>query len=446
MKLVTMLFVLFCTLTVVSIAQDALIDVMQLNSFGRIATFNELQEERTWSSIDCNNAQVFEVTADPNNPANMVGLFKSTSCTDEGFVLEQAFVPFDFSLHTHMSLDVYAPAAGLKVVFKLFSSADPTQAKTVEVMTTVAAEWDSLNFDFSDTPAGMYDRISIHPDFGETTENVEWKFDNIRMGRGGLLTIPNNGMLVDFDTVMPFLHWWDCNSTTGEFMIVDNPLKDDVNSSDKCGLYFTSDCAWEGFAIAEKFEGLDFSIISEARVKVLAPASDLQFMFKVELWENSSIMVETVALTEVGNAWEELIFDLSPVESFKYTKIALFPDFLSAATDEEWYIDDVMLTDPFNVSVEDEGNVVKVFKLSATNYPNPYNPTTTISYNVPLPSNVKVTVFDMTGRELQTLVDAEHTPGDHTIQFDASNLASGVYLYRVETSYDMVVNKMLLMR
>ena len=446
MKYVTMVCSFVLLLAAASSAQ---IDIMELNSFGVIANFSEDEGDRSWSSIGCDGSmgeQFFEIITDPDDGANMVGVFTSTSCTDEGFALDQEFVPFDFSLHTHMTLDVYAPAVGGKVVFKIFSSVDPANEKMVEAAATKASEWDTLNFDFSGTEAGIYDRISIHPDFGETTEGVEWLFDNIRQSRGGLLSIPNDGMLVDFDTVNPFLHYWDCNSLTGEFMIVENPLKEGINTSDMCGLYITSDCQWEGFAIAEKFAPLDFTVTNQARVKVLAPAPDLQLMFKVELWENSGIMVETTATTTVGDEWEELIFDLSPVQSFYYTKIAIFPDFTSTYVDDEWYMDDIMIVDPNNVAVDDEARVIKVFALSAINYPNPFNPTTTIAYEVPIPSNVKITVFDMTGRELGTLVDREHTPGTHTVQFEAEDLASGVYFYKVETAYDVLVNKMVLLR
>ena len=401
---------------------------------------------RTWSSVDCNDAQVIEVVTEPDNASNMIGKFTSTACTDEGFEMDQEFWPFDFSLYTHFSLDVYAPEADRKIVFKIFNAEDPGNAKLVEAMTTRAAAWDTIHFDFSGTESGVYNRISIHPDFGETNEGEEWWFDNIRHTRGGPISIPNDGMLVDFDTIWPYMHWWDCNSLTAEYLVVDNPAKEGINPSEKCALMFTSDCQWEGFAIVDKFEPLDFSVTSEARVLVLAPAPNLQFMFKVEVWGQSGINVETTTLTSVGGEWEELIFDLSGIEAGIYTKVALFPDFLSELPDEEWYIDDVMITDPANVSVNENARRIKVFKLAASNYPNPYNPATTISYDVPLPSNVKVSVFDMRGRELEVLVDREHTPGEHTIQFDASNLASGVYLYKVESSYDVVVNKMVLMR
>jgi len=445
MKFFTVFFLALLSLSTVTLAQIDLLDP-ELATFGRIATFSET-DGRNWSSVDCNNAEVFQIISDPIVGSNLVGLFTSTACTDEGFTLNETFIPFDFSLHAFMSLDVYAPAAGLKIVFKIFNSADPTQAKIVEALTTSAADWDSLNFDFTGTPAGLYDRISIHPDFGGTTAGQEWMFDNIRKDRGGLLYLPNDGLLVDFDTVMPFLHYWDCGTVSpAEFYVTENPSKDDVNPSDLCALMLSSDCAWEGFAIAEKWAPLDFTVYSEARIKVLAPEAGLNFMFKVELWENSGIMVETTVTTEVGNAWEELRIDLSGIEPEKFTKIAFFPDFQSVLIADEWFIDDIRIVDPSNVAVEKKENVIKVFALSAKNYPNPYNPTTTISYNVPLQSNVKVSVFDLNGRELQTLINAEHSIGEHQVQFDASNLSSGVYFYKVETSYDVVVNKMVVMQ
>lgn len=447
MKVASLFLVLAVAFAVNAFAQiDLSVQVSGGPLPGVIDNFTVIDEEpRTWSSVDCNSADVFVVDTDPNDAANPAGKFTSSACTDEGFVLDQTFLPFDFSFHIHISLSVYAPAADKKVAVKMFSSTDETAMTIVEVMTTRAAEWDTLHFDFSDAPDGVYDRISIHPDFGETTEGEEWWFDNIRHTRGGFLTIPDNGIIIDFDTVVPYMHFWGNDNT--EFYVEPNPDTSGINKSAFCGLLFTvADVAWEGFAIAEKFEPLDTEIYSQARLKVLAPGPDMQFMFKVELWEDSGTMVETTVNTAVGGEWEELVFDLSGVEPFKFTKIALFPDFNGTGEGEDWYIDDVMLTDPDHVAVDDHARVIKVFALSAKNYPNPYNPTTTISYNVPLPGNVKVTVFDMNGREVETLVDRDHAAGEHTVAFDASNLASGVYLYKVESSYDVVTNKMVLMR
>ena len=66
------------------------------------------------------------------------------------------------------------------------------------------------------------------------------------------------------------------------------------------------------------------------------------------------------------------------------------------------------------------------------NYPNPFNPTTTIEYQVQRAGNVAVRVYDVQGRLVNTLVDRDHSTGTHTLQWDASGLASGTYFYRIE--------------
>ena len=65
------------------------------------------------------------------------------------------------------------------------------------------------------------------------------------------------------------------------------------------------------------------------------------------------------------------------------------------------------------------------------NYPNPFNPSTEISYLLPVSSRVKVTIYDILGREMETLVNEQQGPGEHNISFDASKFSSGTYFYKV---------------
>ena len=65
------------------------------------------------------------------------------------------------------------------------------------------------------------------------------------------------------------------------------------------------------------------------------------------------------------------------------------------------------------------------------NYPNPFNPSTVISYQLPADGFVTLKVYDVLGREVRTLVDEAKTTGRYEAKFDASNLASGIYFYRV---------------
>ncbi len=80
------------------------------------------------------------------------------------------------------------------------------------------------------------------------------------------------------------------------------------------------------------------------------------------------------------------------------------------------------------------------------NYPNPFNPVTTINYTLPVNSHVKLTVFDITGREIKTLVNQHQINGKHTVLFDASDLASGIYIYKLQAGSFAQSRKVILLR
>jgi photosystem II stability/assembly factor-like uncharacterized protein len=85
------------------------------------------------------------------------------------------------------------------------------------------------------------------------------------------------------------------------------------------------------------------------------------------------------------------------------------------------------------------------FKLSQ-NYPNPFNPSTTIEFSVPQQSFVTLKVYDLLGREVASLVNKELQAGSYVTQFNASNLASGVYLYRLNAGEFVQTKKLMLMK
>lgn len=99
----------------------------------------------------------------------------------------------------------------------------------------------------------------------------------------------------------------------------------------------------------------------------------------------------------------------------------------------------------FATSVKENGTIPTVFNLDQ-NYPNPFNPTTIISYSLPEAASVSLKVFDVLGREVQTLVNDVKNAGTYTVEFNANNLPSGVYIYRIETPNYSSVKKMLLIK
>jgi regulation of enolase protein 1 (concanavalin A-like superfamily) len=80
------------------------------------------------------------------------------------------------------------------------------------------------------------------------------------------------------------------------------------------------------------------------------------------------------------------------------------------------------------------------------NYPNPFNPTTTINFELPRDVKVKLTIYDILGREVTTLVDEQMEAGIHNVQFDAARYASGVYFYHLKAGDRVFSKKMMLLK
>lgn len=97
------------------------------------------------------------------------------------------------------------------------------------------------------------------------------------------------------------------------------------------------------------------------------------------------------------------------------------------------------------VAVSIVSNIVNQFELSQ-NYPNPFNPSTTIKFTIPDAGHVKLTVYNLLGQEVSTLVNGFTEAGVHYINFDASNLNSGVFLYKIEANGFIQTRKMTLIK
>ncbi|MCA0388990.1 MAG: T9SS type A sorting domain-containing protein [Bacteroidetes bacterium] len=89
-------------------------------------------------------------------------------------------------------------------------------------------------------------------------------------------------------------------------------------------------------------------------------------------------------------------------------------------------VDDIVIT----TGVKESETAITDYRLEQ-NYPNPFNPSTTISFLLPRESNVKLQVFNALGEELESLLDGSYSTGRHSVRFDASNLVSGIYFYKL---------------
>ncbi len=97
------------------------------------------------------------------------------------------------------------------------------------------------------------------------------------------------------------------------------------------------------------------------------------------------------------------------------------------------------------VGVESNLRVAKAFELRQ-NYPNPFNPTTTIEFALDAPGKTTLTIYNVMGQMVETLVDRDMTVGNHTVDFKASQYSTGVYFYRLQAGSKTLVKKMMLIK
>ena len=98
------------------------------------------------------------------------------------------------------------------------------------------------------------------------------------------------------------------------------------------------------------------------------------------------------------------------------------------------------------LAVEEISNEVPSVYSLKQNYPNPFNPTTNIQFAIPKAGFVTMKVYNLLGQEVSTLVDEYKNAGTYKVDFNASNLSSGVYFYKIDAGNYTNVKKMILMK
>jgi hypothetical protein len=174
-------------------------------------------------------------------------------------------------------------------------------------------------------------------------------------------------------------------------------------------------------------------------------ASDIRASFgDVKSWK---FYVRCLSGGEVRLSWDlsqvpgRFNFTLFDVSSGRVVDMRSVSEYVyNAVNDEtrEFRIDAV-------TGVSEENTIPKSYALYQ-NYPNPFNPSTTIEFDIPEKTNVKLIIYDILGREIETLIDKELEPGKYKLNFNATDLPSSVYFYTLKTPKFTKTNKMLLIK
>jgi endoglucanase len=147
--------------------------------------------------------------------------------------------------------------------------------------------------------------------------------------------------------------------------------------------------------------------------------------------------------TEHGS-WDNEWF--SPQGDFDWAAIDKFEivsEHHSLSGIEIWF-DEISIVDSLSVGIDDPLSSIIKYELKQ-NFPNPFNPTTTINYSIPEKGIVKLKIYDVLGKNVETIVSKEQIAGNYDVYFDASKLTSGVYFYQLQFQ-DKVKKKLILLK
>ena len=165
--------------------------------------------------------------------------------------------------------------------------------------------------------------------------------------------------------------------------------------------------------------------------------------YRVQLVRNFANFAEArLIINETGITETELqIEGLDPNQKYCWHVACETADYVGPYSEVSYF------TTGEATAVEDEENVPTEFVLFQ-NYPNPFNPTTSIKFQIPewVSGNVTLSIFDVLGRKIESLVNENLQKGIYEIEFDASNLTSGIYYYKLESGNYTNTRKMILLK
>ena len=165
----------------------------------------------------------------------------------------------------------------------------------------------------------------------------------------------------------------------------------------------------------------------------------IAFRTQSEFWVPLGFSTRWMVSYDTGNTWLELF---SPDTNAVYD--ALFVDSMRG-----WAVGLKGAIYKFNtdlIGIHPGENNVPVSVMLFQNYPNPFNPATTISFDLSRSAMVRITLFDVLGREVKLIYNGFRSGGMNTIHFDASGLSSGVYFYKLETGSLSITKKMVVLK
>lgn len=245
--------------------------------------------------------------------------------------------PIDFSTTTTIAMDVWSPAAGTPILFKVENSSDNTLFSEIEESTTVANQWETIEFTLPNIDQSVdYDVIAIFFNFNTAGTGETYFFDNLRTTQPFEINFP-----LDFEgnpIAYPFNDFGDAQTS-----VIANPDQSGENMSAQVASTLRPQGA-PNFAgtFIDLENPVDFTISSTISMKVWSPVPNTTVTLKFEDVNNSSNFAEVNATTTSDSQWEILNFDFSSADtSLVLNRMVVFFNLGQDGAGNEYYFDDV---------------------------------------------------------------------------------------------------------
>ena len=251
----------------------------------------------------------------------------------------------------------------------------------------------------------------------------------------------------------------------GNVVIIGNWEMEDVQDWQLGPFCSLSEFNVENFALWDRVISLNIPASSDATADTLTYLRALDLSNIGQLWLRTPMIFaredaghrRIIELSTDGNNWQILDEVDWPTMSAYYANYALH-DFAGEESiyvryrgirgdgSLDWYLDDILLhSDSTLLSIDDELIIPKKFTLHQ-NYPNPFNPVTTIRYDLPIQTEAKLTIYNVLGQEVNILLNQTMNAGSHAIKWNAANISSGIYFYRLETPEKQITKKLVVLK
>ena len=435
-------------------------DIAQFDGSGELAKVDLPITFQDTASIDYAlvdfGGNASSIVQDPTNPANLVGKAIKTAgaelwagTTNGGSGLAQP-VPFT-AANTKMTVRVWSPDANTPIRLKVEDSANPATSVETEANTTMAGQWETLVFNFSNqvpgtaalNPANTYDKLSIFFNFGTSGAMAGEKtyyWDDVRFG------------LARVDLPVTFQ-----DTASVDYALVDfggnvsSIVQDPTNPANLVGkavktagaeLWAGTTNGGSGLANPVPFTAAN----TKMSVRVWSPDANTPIRLKVENAANPAISVETEANTTLSGQWETLEFNFSNQApgtaalnlANTYNKASIFFNFGTTgamAGEKTYYWDDIKF-----------GGLVDVDNLEASVggiriYPNPAADFCMVEFPEVLNSPARLSILDASGK----LAKAYALAQQNTV-LDLAGFNNGVYYLRIEKGAKAYFQKLVIVR